>query len=163
VDPQTPPEERASSVSRVLEGVAILQKGAQDIIAVNTEGASGAAQERSKVSAHEAAQNVTITVDTAGGLKRCGGQGDVLSGAVGTMLAWGKCYESGAFGDNSIPVSRMPILAATGASIVTRATSRMAFEKEGRAVVTQDMLKEIGPAFSEVFGVEQRGAIDGKL
>ncbi len=23
-------------------------------------------------------------------MKRCGGQGDILSGAVGTMLAWGK-------------------------------------------------------------------------
>jgi hypothetical protein len=39
-------------------------------------------------------------------LKRCGGQGDILSGAVGAFLAWTKYYESGAFGDNTIPVSR---------------------------------------------------------
>lgn len=28
-----------------------------------------------------------------GSSRRCGGQGDVLSGAVGTFLAWGKNYE----------------------------------------------------------------------
>ena len=37
------------------------------------------------------------TVDTEGGLKRCGGQGDILSGAVGAFLAWGKNVESGAW------------------------------------------------------------------
>ena len=39
-----------------------------------------------------------VVVDTPGGYKRCGGQGDILSGAVGTIMAWGKCYEEGAYG-----------------------------------------------------------------
>lgn len=30
-----------------------------------------------------------------GSVRRCGGQGDVLSGLVGTFLAWGKNYEEG--------------------------------------------------------------------
>jgi ATP-dependent NAD(P)H-hydrate dehydratase len=149
-------------VSKALGGVAILQKGPSDIIAVNTEDAnSRAAHEASKVSPHEGDQNEVVVVQTPGGLKRCGGQGDILSGSVGTFLAWAKCYESGAFGDNSIPVSRMPILAAIGASMVTRTTSRRAFEKEGRSVVTQDMLREIGGAFTEVFGDDTQGG--GKL
>lgn len=159
INPNTPPEERASAVSKVLGGVAILQKGQSDIIAVNTEDArSRAAHEASKISGE---QNEVIVVETPGGLKRCGGQGDILSGGVGTFLAWAKCYETGAFGDNSIPVSRMPMLAAIGGSMVTRTTSRRAFEKEGRSVVTQDMLKEIGGAFREVFGGETQGG--GKL
>jgi ATP-dependent NAD(P)H-hydrate dehydratase len=162
IDPNTPPEERASAVSKVLGGVTVLQKGQSDIIAVNTEEAkSRAAHEASKISADEGEQNEIVVVQTPGGLKRCGGQGDILSGSVGTFLAWAKCYESGAFGDNSIPVSRMPILAAIGASMVTRTTSRRAFEKEGRSVVTQDMLKEIGGAFTEVFQGETQGG--GKL
>ncbi|KAI9451662.1 hypothetical protein BJY52DRAFT_1296469 [Lactarius psammicola] len=94
-------------------------------------------------------------------MKRCGGQGDILSGSVGAFLAWAKCYESGAFGDNAIPASRMPILAAIGASMVTRTTSRRAFEKEGRSVVTQDMLKEIGGAFAEIFGSGSRRQVVG--
>jgi len=146
-------------VSKALGGVAILQKGESDIIAVNTEGAkSREAHEASKISPDEAEQKEVIVVQTLGGKKRCGGQGDILSGSVGAFLAWAKCYESGAFGDNAIPVSRMPILAAVGASMVTRTTSRLAFEKEGRAVVTQDMLKEIGGAFAGVFGSAQQGA-----
>ncbi len=90
-------------------------------------------------------------MQTPGGMKRCGGQGDILSGGVGAFLAWAKCYESGAFGDNRIPASRMPMLAAVAGSMLTREVSRRAFVKEGRAVVTQDMLKEIGGAFVEVF------------
>jgi len=160
IDPNTPLEERASAVSKVLGGVAILQKGQSDIIAVNTEDArSRAAHEASKISQEEGEQNEVIVVETPGGLKRCGGQGDILSGGVGTFLAWAKCYETGAFGDNSIPVSRMPILAAIGGSMVTRTTSRRAFEKEGRSVVTQDMLKEIGGAFREVFGAQGGGKL----
>ena len=37
----------------------------------------------------------TLTVDAPGSLKRCGGQGDVLSGAAGTLLAWGSVYAQG--------------------------------------------------------------------
>ena len=40
---------------------------------------------------------ITVEVDVQGGLKRCGGQGDILSGVTGTMLAWGRSYEQGAF------------------------------------------------------------------
>ncbi len=39
-----------------------------------------------------------VVVDVQGGLKRCGGQGDILSGTVATALAWGKCFEDGAYG-----------------------------------------------------------------
>jgi len=74
-----------------------------------------------------------------------------LSGAVGTFLAFGKCYEEGAFGDGKLAASRMPLLAAVAGSMVTRTASRLAFEKQGRGLVTQDMLGEIGKSFSEVF------------
>jgi ATP-dependent NAD(P)H-hydrate dehydratase len=160
IDPNTPPEERASSVSKALGGVTILQKGASDIIAVNTEGAkSREAHEASKVPLNEGEQSEVIVVQTPGGLKRCGGQGDILSGAVGAFLAWAKCYESSAFGDNSIPISRMPILAAVAGSMLTREVSRRGFAKEGRAVVTQDMLKEIDGAFREIFERRESGRL----
>lgn len=142
-------------------GVTILQKGATDIIASNTEGASSReAHAASKIPQSDRETNEVVVVDTPGGMKRCGGQGDILSGSVGAMLAWAKCYEDGAFGDKSIPISRMPLLAAIGASMVTRTASRRAFEREGRGVVTQDMLKDVGPAFAEVFGGDVQG---GKL
>lgn len=106
----------------------------------------------------------TTTVDAPGGLKRCGGQGDILSGVTGTFLAWGKCFEDGAWGvkpeKTGIPASRIPFLGATAASIVTRTTSRRGFAKMGRSMVTADLIAEVGPAFEEVFGEE---AAKGKL
>ena len=81
----------------------MLQKGAQDIIATNTKGASPEeAHEISKIPnsvPQEQLEEETVTkIDTPGGFKRVGGQGDILSGCTATWLAWGKCYETGAFG-----------------------------------------------------------------
>ncbi|KNZ75139.1 hypothetical protein J132_04624 [Termitomyces sp. J132] len=142
IDPSTPPSKRAGLVSRALGGVTVLQKGAKDLIAIDTTGEAANLKDR---------------------LKRCGGQGDVLSGCVGTFLAWGKCYEDGVFGSGDIAASRMPFLAAVGGSLVTRTASRRAFLKAGRGVVTQDMIPEIGTAFAEVFGDAAQGQDKGRL
>ncbi|KAG7093828.1 hypothetical protein E1B28_007467 [Marasmius oreades] len=139
-------KDSAIRVSEALGGVTVLQKGKEDVIATHTE-----------------SENNVMNVDVEGGLKRCGGQGDILSGTVGTFMAWGKCLEDGAFGAGQIPPSKMPFLSAIGASMVTRKASRRAFYKEGRSVVTQDMLPEIGKAFAEVFGEDAEGQDRGKL
>lgn len=67
-------EDIASKVSESLGGVTVLEKGGVDRI---TNGSK------------------TLTVDASGSLKRCGGQGDILSGAAGTLLAWGSVYAKG--------------------------------------------------------------------
>ncbi|KZS94740.1 Ribokinase-like protein [Sistotremastrum niveocremeum HHB9708] len=145
IDPKSDPKTIASRVSLALGGVTILQKGASDIISVKTPDSA---------SEH---QDETVEVDVPGGLKRCGGQGDILSGIVGTFLAWGKNYENGVYGEPKFGSTRIPILSAVAGCLVMRTTSRRAFEKEGRGVVTQDMLPEIGVAFSEVFGAGSFG------
>ncbi|KAI0738456.1 Ribokinase-like protein [Daedaleopsis nitida] len=158
IDPEIPPEERAMHVSRALGGVTVLQKGAEDIICTNTGEANKEEAKLNQIPEGESAEE-RMVVDVPGGLKRCGGQGDILSGAVGTMMAWGKCFETGGFGDGSVPPSRIPLLAAVGGSMVTRTASRRAFSKNGRGmcVVTQDMIPEIGGAFAEIFGEGEKG------
>lgn len=52
----------------------------------------------------------------------------------------------------------MPFLAAVGGSIVTRTTSRIAFEKKARSLITEDLIPEIGKAFEKAFGEEPEGA-----
>jgi len=156
-------DERASEVSKALGGLTIVQKGASDVIAVDTTG-SQADPAESKVEVSEKEKVAErIVVDTEGGYKRCGGQGDILSGTIGTMLAWGKCYEQGTYGDATIPTSKIPTLAAVGGCIITRTASRIAFAKQGRAQITQDMLPELGGAFAEVFGEEKQFGDKGKL
>lgn len=65
------------------------------------------------------------------------------------------------YSDKAVPVSRIPFLAAIGGSMVTRTASRRAFSREGRSVVTQDIIPEIGNSFEEVFDGEQQE--QGKL
>ncbi|KXN87446.1 ATP-dependent (S)-NAD(P)H-hydrate dehydratase [Leucoagaricus sp. SymC.cos] len=163
VSPDTPSDRKAQMLSRVLGGVTVLEKGAQDIIVTDTEG-----EEADLAASHLQGANPgkekfceLVEVDIPGGLKRCGGQGDVLSGCVGTFLAWGRCYEDGAFGDKSIPASRVPLLGAIGGSMVTRTASRFAFKKAGRSTITEDLLPEIGYAFADVFGHDKQ--FGGKL
>jgi ATP-dependent NAD(P)H-hydrate dehydratase len=47
--------------------------------------------------------------------------------------------------------------------MVTRTASRLAFKKQGRGLVTQDMIPEIGKAFSEIFGDDAQYGDKGKL
>lgn len=39
------------------------------------------------------ATTLVLKCDMKGSLRRVGGQGDILSGAIATFLAWGKNYE----------------------------------------------------------------------
>ncbi|CAE6513190.1 unnamed protein product [Rhizoctonia solani] len=146
VDTKGEPSSFAPLLSKALGGVTIIQKGSTDLI----------------VSGDQVEE-----INEPGGLKRCGGQGDILSGLTGTFLAWGKSYVEGGLNEGDaqegglnegdaqgekIPEHRVPLLAAAGASILTRAASHKAFEKLGRGVITGDMIGEIGPAYAAKFG-----------
>ena len=63
--------EVCARLARAFGGVTIVQKGQVDYI---SNGES------------------TVVCDVIGGLKRSGGQGDTLTGALVTFLAWGRAY-----------------------------------------------------------------------
>lgn len=58
-------------LARALGGVTVVQKGAVDYISDGER---------------------TLACDVPGGLKRSGGQGDTLTGALVTFLAWARAY-----------------------------------------------------------------------
>lgn len=60
-------KDACQKLSQALGNITIVQKGPQDILS----------------NGHR-----TLVVDNQAGLKRCGGQGDILSGMLGTFLAW---------------------------------------------------------------------------
>lgn len=97
-----------------------------------------------------------LKCDIPGGLKRSGGQGDVLSGSVGTMLAWAKSYEEGVGRDSNdksgVPLERLPLLAAYGGACIARFCSNRAFAENGRSMQASDMLKQVGNAYTHYFG-----------
>ena len=71
-----------------------------------------------------------------------------------------RCVSSSS--QDKIPVERITLLAAYGASTTTRTASRLTFEKKKRSMQTTDLLKEVGAAFEATFG-EIDGANVGKL
>ncbi|CAB1328945.1 unnamed protein product [Coregonus sp. 'balchen'] len=78
--------------------------------------------------------------------RRCGGQGDVLSGSLGVLAHW--AYASSADMTKSVNPS---VVAAFGACSLTRQCNRQAFHKHGRATTTTDMIQEISSAFKKLF------------
>lgn len=74
----------------------------------------------------------------AGSGRRCGGQGDLLAGALGTILSW-------------MPNSHADTLSACQfASNLTRRTNELAFEKYNFSATTSDMIPFISKAFIEL-------------
>ncbi|KRZ51462.1 ATP-dependent (S)-NAD(P)H-hydrate dehydratase, partial [Trichinella nativa] len=85
-------------------------------------------------------------------LRRCGGQGDVLSGVLGTFLHWTKRNSELFVESNSGGAQYTPTLvAAYGACRLTRESSRCAFERHRRGMVASDMVREIPQCFARLF------------
>ncbi|GAA5905735.1 hypothetical protein JCM6882_000446 [Rhodosporidiobolus microsporus] len=138
------PESLAALVARALDGPTIVQKGREDRITNGTRSSNG--------------EDEVLVNAVVGSSRRCGGQGDVLSGAVGTFLAWGKNYEEGVGREEKedpISPSEITLLASYAASSITRTASRLTFADHRRAMQTGEMLGYVGKAFEEVFGREE--------
>uniref|UniRef100_UPI00358E164A ATP-dependent (S)-NAD(P)H-hydrate dehydratase isoform X2 n=1 Tax=Myxine glutinosa TaxID=7769 RepID=UPI00358E164A len=113
-------EEAVRDVSLALDGVTVVRKGLADVIS------DGSTVERCGMS---------------GSLRRCGGQGDILAGVLGAMLAWASAAQ----------VSSPGVVAALGSCRLTRECSARAFETHGRSTLTTDIIPHIGPAFKQLY------------
>ncbi|XP_059486966.1 ATP-dependent (S)-NAD(P)H-hydrate dehydratase [Neocloeon triangulifer] len=102
----------------------VLRKGPSDLI----EGALG--------------EKVECTAQ--GSWRRCGGQGDLLSGSIGTFLSW-EVYQK-------VEGPQTGIRAAYAACRLVRDMNRRAFAKSGRSTCASDMLAEVHGAFEELYG-----------
>lgn len=146
--------DECEQLSRALGGVTIIQKGPQDLISNGV---------------------TSIISDNKGGLKRSGGQGDTLTGSLGTFLAWRAAYhekvwdsgeqdnEKAAQGKEDVQAEldsenkRMSptttlLLAAWAGSSITRECSRRAFEAKGRSMQASDLTDEVHGAFLDLIG-----------
>lgn len=112
-------------------GVTIVQKGSQDII---TDG-------------------ITVVIcHNEGSSRRCGGQGDLLSGSLGTFAHW--AYNATKGTELSPVAQNENILAAYAACFLTRECNRQAFDKQKRSMVTEDMIGCISQAFEQHFEIK---------
>ncbi|XP_047226947.1 ATP-dependent (S)-NAD(P)H-hydrate dehydratase isoform X2 [Girardinichthys multiradiatus] len=79
--------------------------------------------------------------------RRCGGQGDLLSGSMGVMAHWAHAASTAGLIRGMNP----SVVAAFGACSLTRQCNNQAFHRHGRSTTTSDMIQEIGPAFRKLF------------
>ena len=147
------PEHKASSdmtaFERSTEGIVIVKKGPVDVIFSTTLEALHVSR-RSMLCKEE------------GGLKRSGGIGDILSGCIGTFVAWNRILPS-----RNKPPAMMAeddedktaesthdnlLLGVWTACCITRRATRYAFEEKRRGMTAPDVLHEISRTVDEMTG-----------
>ncbi|XP_022084505.1 ATP-dependent (S)-NAD(P)H-hydrate dehydratase-like [Acanthaster planci] len=88
-----------------------------------------------------------------GSSRRCGGQGDILAGTMGTFTFWAhKAHADPDKEPNEFLKHFQPTLCAAYAGcLLTKRCSTLAFRKHKRSTTTSDMMSEVGQAFSLLF------------
>jgi ATP-dependent NAD(P)H-hydrate dehydratase len=94
---------------------------------------------------------VKVIIDKASGSKRCGGQGDVLSGLIGLFAGWSAQHirDLGMEGYSkastlNITPEITAVAPAIAASVTNRIAAKRAFGEHGRSMVASDMLAHVG-------------------
>lgn len=153
--------EACEKLANALGGVAIVQKGPHDVISNGV---------------------TSIVSDVMGGLKRSGGQGDTLTGSLGTLLAWRAAYHNGLWDsgekdnpkeaqskqdvtaeleseDRRMSPATSLILVAWAGSGITRDCSRRAFNVKGRSMQAGDLTDEVHEAFLYLIGEPEQSKL----
>lgn len=89
----------------------------------------------------------TVKISDGGSGRRCGGQGDLLSGSLATFFTWALQHKI----DVDVPHDDRAILACYAACKLTRECNARAFKKFGRSMTTTDMINEIHSVFEDYF------------
>jgi len=89
----------------------------------------------------------TVECKQEGSPRRCGGQGDMLSGTLAAFVAWASEWSKGGK-SAELPST---LLACFAACSLSKHASHLAFQKHKRSTTTPDMIQELGNAFETLF------------
>jgi ATP-dependent NAD(P)H-hydrate dehydratase len=92
-----------------------------------------------------------IKIDSDGSPKRCGGQGDILSGVIATLVAWSTRASKNSEVEENTFEPDLRLCAVAAACELVRKTSRVTFLQRKRSMLAADMLENIGPVFEDLF------------
>lgn len=132
-------EAGCKKLAKALGGVCVLRKGAVDWISDGEK---------------------AIVGEGEGGRKRSGGQGDTLTGSIGTLLGYRTLYHEKIWDvEGNLDRQETLMLAAWGGSAITRECSRLAFMKHGRALQASDLTEEVPVAFDTLIGEKEESKL----
>lgn len=119
-------------LSQKLSGATVIRKGSVEVIAKNDE---------------------FLVNSTRGSNRRVGGQGDTLTGAVATLVAWSRNYHQGLWEVEKPHLNHdeLTVLACFAACSLVRAASEKAFERYGRSMQTSNVHEFLGEAYDEYY------------
>ncbi|RVW55502.1 ATP-dependent (S)-NAD(P)H-hydrate dehydratase [Vitis vinifera] len=120
--------EQLLSLAKGIGGVTILRKGKSDLI-----------------SDGETVNSVGIY----GSPRRCGGQGDILSGSVAVFLSWAR-QRIIAEGDLNISPKSPTVLGSIAGSALMRKAASLAFENKKRSTLTGDIIECLGRSLEDI-------------
>lgn len=89
-----------------------------------------------------------VECPVGGSNRRCGGQGDLLAGAVATFYHWALNLSHK---ENATNDENPAILACYAASFLIKYCNKLAYDKHGRSMTALDMIQEIHAGFNELF------------
>ncbi|BET00162.1 Hypothetical Protein NTJ_12979 [Nesidiocoris tenuis] len=125
---QQPTEKDLQDLSRAIgKNVTIVLKGNIDLIADSTS---------------------YFSCETPGSFRRCGGQGDMLSGILAAFAGWAAIRRYTNYPHVATPVSDN-VLACYSACHLTRTCNRAAFENLSHSMLVTDMIKHLPAVFSK--------------
>lgn len=123
------PAEQVLTLSKQIGGVTILRKGKSDLIS-----------DGDKVK----------SVSIYGSPRRCGGQGDILSGSVAVFLSWARQHIEAAGPDSYLSSKNPAVLGSIAGSAMMRKAASLAFSDKKRSTVTGDIIECLGKSLEDI-------------
>lgn len=120
--------EQLTALCEKIGGVTIMRKGKADLISDGKK---------------------VTQVSTFGSPRRCGGQGDILSGSVAVFSSWAWHFLSSNEQPKENSVNPM-VLGCIAGSLLLRKAAALAFEKNKRSTVTTDIIEFLGQSLEDI-------------
>ncbi|KAJ7980105.1 ATP-dependent (S)-NAD(P)H-hydrate dehydratase [Quillaja saponaria] len=123
--------EQLQSLAKQIGSVTILRKGKSDLVS----------------------DGETVTsVSIYGSPRRCGGQGDILSGSVAVFLSWARQHILAADpnSNSSISTKNPTVLGCIAGSALMRKAASLAFVSKKRSTLTGDIIECLGRSLEDI-------------
>ncbi|XP_016197424.1 ATP-dependent (S)-NAD(P)H-hydrate dehydratase isoform X1 [Arachis ipaensis] len=117
------------SLAKKIGGVTILKKGKSDLI---SDG------------------DTVKSVSIYGSPRRCGGQGDILSGSVAVFLSWARQHIIAADPNSNLSCKNPAVLGCVAGSAMMRKAASLAFCHKKRSTVTGDIIECLGESLEDI-------------
>lgn len=100
---------------------------------------------------YDTEQMTKIECPIGGSNRRCGGQGDLLAGALATFFHWSLNFSPKDNAGKSIENNEnSAAVACYAASVLIKHCNKLAYKKHGRSMTAQDMIELIHVAFCDL-------------